>query len=164
MTLKLERPSIESQLYWAPSQIEGAGNGLYCHIAIRKGQKIGEYRGRLLPEEAAKNKYIDKRYFIETHILVNGQEKLFYIDGSDLIRNPLGYANHADAGTKRCNARARELDNGRVYVYATRVINADEEICWEYCRGWTVEDGKRLSALPLPFPAPLKKEAACAEL
>jgi len=117
-------------------------------VKIHKAQKIGEYKGRLLPKEAAANKYMDRRYFIETHRLIDGEEELWYIDGSDLHRNPLGYANHADSGDKRCNAFARVREDGRVYVYAKRNIQPDEEICWEYCRGWTVEDGKRLSPLP----------------
>jgi len=54
-----------------------------------------------------------------------------FIDGSNLGENPMGYINHPPAHLT-ANAIVRELNNGRVFVYAKRNIEPDEEILFDY--------------------------------
>lgn len=106
-----------------PSPIHG--KGLFAARAFRRGERIGEYRGRILKrsEVIGKHKKLDCTYLVG---LTGGRH---YIDGT----NELRYANHADGSEGRSpNAHLRELHNKRVYLYATRAIRKNEEILFNY--------------------------------
>lgn len=124
-----------------PSEIEGAGSGLFTTEDIKKRTAIGEYVGQLLPDfrnEQVK-KHFDNGYLMQTFI----DGKRFYIDGSDLSRNIMGFANHAnkDATERdiftghyfwRCNMICMQTKDGRCFFYARRDIKAGEELLFEY--------------------------------
>lgn len=114
-----------------PSEIDGAGSGLFTTVDIKKKTLIGEYIGRaVLP--AVRNeevrRHFDNGYLMET--VIDG--KKFYIDGSDLSINIMGFANHAPKGSWRCNMVCKQRNNGRCFFYAHRNIRAGEELLFEY--------------------------------
>ena len=106
-----------------PSPIHG--KGLFAARAFRRGERIGEYKGKILKRsEVIGNRKRDCTYLVG---LKGGQR---YIDGT----NELRYANHADGseGGRSPNAHLRELDNKRVFLYATRAIHKGDEILFNY--------------------------------
>lgn len=105
-----------------PSPIHG--KGLFAARAFRRGERIGEYKGKILKRsEVIGNRKRDCTYLVG---LKGGHR---YIDGA----NELRYANHADgSGDRWPNARLRELDNKRVFLYATRAIHKGDEILFNY--------------------------------
>ena len=106
-----------------PSAIHGYG--VFATRPIKKGRRIGEYKGKRLPRKQVIGTGRDCTYLMSTR---NGQ---VFIDGSNLGENPMGYINHPPAHLT-ANAIVRELNNGRVFVYAKRNIEPDEEILFDY--------------------------------
>lgn len=97
----------------------GAGRGLFATGPIKKADFIIEYIGEKLPNSIADT--LGTRYLFD---LENG----FTIDGSPMW-NTARWINHS------CKPNAEtELDEekGRVYVFATRAIEAGEEITMDY--------------------------------
>lgn len=137
MAAQLERASLEEAVATIgdgvavePSQLEGAGRGLYARgRAFRRGQRITEYAGERLADklEAARRP-------VQTHILhlsatYHGQHgNDVYVDGD---RNPVrghgggSFANHRPKG--QCNADFA-LRDGSAFLVATRDIADGEEI------------------------------------
>lgn len=111
------------------SEISGAGAGLFAATLIKRGTRIGEYLGPVVFDS---DKPIDNGYLMATHYSSANESVPCYIDGAYLESNTMGFANHAKRGTRACNMRARELDDGRVFFYAKRDIQLGEELCFEY--------------------------------
>lgn len=113
-----------------PSEIDGAGSGLFVTVNIKRKSLIGEYIGRIIP--AVRNeqvrRHFDNGYLMDT--VING--KKCYIDGSDLSINIMGFANHAERSSYSCNMVCKQRKNGRCFFYARRNIRAGEELLFEY--------------------------------
>jgi SET domain-containing protein len=101
------------------------GKGVFASRFITRGRKIGEYKGKILKKKQVIDSKRDCTYMMA---IKRGQQ---YIDGSDLKKNPMGYINHPPEGRK-ANVRARELDGGRVFIYAVRDIKPGEELLFHY--------------------------------
>lgn len=111
-----------SLFYVAPSRIHGLG--LFAKQPIHRNQRIGEYRGKILKrKQVIDNPHLDCTYMMSI------KNKRQFIDGSDLSKNPMGYINHS---SDRPNVRARELNNGRVWFYATKDIPQHAELLFDY--------------------------------
>ena len=96
------------------------GLGLFAVRAIKKHEKIAEYKGpRVTPEEALRLEHRGNRYLYEINPRVT-------IDGSPR-GNIARYANHS------CNPNTETYSyGGRVYIRALRRIKPDEEITYDY--------------------------------
>ena len=110
------------------SLLPGAGKGLFTKKAISKGTRIVEYKGKVttwkeVDDDNGKNGYI---YYIDRNHVINERP---------LTKTFGRYANDA-AGLKkvkglRNNARY-VIDEMRVFIEATRDIEAGEEILVRY--------------------------------
>ncbi|MGE0405051.1 MAG: SET domain-containing protein-lysine N-methyltransferase [Candidatus Korobacteraceae bacterium] len=93
--------------------------GCYTTSSIRKGARILEYTGPLLPQKEADRLYDDKDF---TYLFGVGDGK-FLIDGHCMA----AFLNHS------CDPNC-ETDEvkGRVWIFALRDIKPGEELCYDY--------------------------------
>ena len=93
------------------------GEGLFARTMIKKGDRILEYTGALIPtSEADQSK---SRYLFEI-------DDAWTIDGSPLS-NTARYINHC------CEPNTEaEIEDGRIMIYATRDIAVSEELTIDY--------------------------------
>lgn len=109
-----------------PSNIPNAGMGVFARTPYTRGERIGQYKGKLLSKnEVLNNPDLDCRYMMKI------RRGKMYIDGSNLKKNPMGYLNYAKRG-EGSNLICKELVDGRVYFYATRDIREGEELLFDY--------------------------------
>ncbi|GAC1683287.1 MAG: SET domain-containing protein-lysine N-methyltransferase [Gemmatimonadaceae bacterium] len=107
----------------APSPI--AGRGAFAIRAIRKGERIIEYKGERITWAEADLRYPDD-------VTVNHHTFLFAIDDDVVVDAALGgnaarFINHSCA--PNCDA---VIDEGRIYIEAIRPIAAGDELCYDY--------------------------------
>jgi SET domain-containing protein len=99
------------------------GKGVFASRAIAKGERIIEYKGRLITEEEADELYGDDDsnhtflFLLDNDMVIDA-----YRDG-----NSARWINHSC----RPNCEPVEEDN-RLYIHATRGIEAGEELSYEY--------------------------------
>jgi uncharacterized protein len=118
---------LEKELEIKESSIPGAGKGLFTNTFIPKGTRIVEYKGTVTTWDAVRhdptNAYI---YFLKPNHV---------IDARDHPKSLARYVNDA-RGLVRSKDRANNAkftnDGLRVFVEATRDIQAGEEIFVEY--------------------------------
>jgi hypothetical protein len=95
-----------------------AGLGLFAEASFRRGQKIIEYKGPLIPGKIAEN-ITNNRYLFD----VNSR---WTIDGRGR-ENMARYANHS------CKPNAEsEIRGKRVFIFALKKILPGEEITYDY--------------------------------
>lgn len=118
---------LEKHLEVKPSTIPGAGNGLFTRVAIEKGTRIVEYKGRITTwkevEWDSDNKYI---YTINPKHVIDAQRTL-----KALAR----YANDAKGLTKvkGLNNNCVYVNDGlRAYIESVKPIPAGAEILVAY--------------------------------
>jgi SET domain-containing protein len=110
-----------------------AGRGAFAVSAIRKGQRIIEYRGqRISPAEA------DRRY--EDTKVKHPRVLLFSVDGRTVIDggvegNEARFINHS------CEPNCEAVtERRRIWIYALRDIRAGEELTYDYNLTGETED------------------------
>jgi len=95
----------------------GVGMGLFAVKQIKKGERILEYTGKRIPTKEANES--DSRYLFEIN-------RYWTIDGP-VPENIAGYVNHAcDPNTEA------QIEDGRIFYYATRDIESGEELTIDY--------------------------------
>jgi len=119
---------LEKQLIIKRSQIPGAGKGLYTKKEIAKGERIVEYKGKIITwPEAKQQKYINGYIFYITRNHV--------IDAYTYIKALARYANDARGFAKikgLTNNAEYVVDGGKAYIDAKRKIEKGEEILVGY--------------------------------
>jgi len=95
----------------------GLGRGLFALHDIQKGEFIIEYTGRRISTAYADT--LKTRYLFEI-------DQTWTIDGSE-TSNVARYINHACNPNSEC-----EVEDGQIYIYATRNIKKGEEITIDY--------------------------------
>jgi hypothetical protein len=99
------------------------GRGAFALRRIRRGQRIAEYTGPRISTEEADEKYDNN---------TDGRTYLFIIDSKTVIDATNGggdarFINHS------CDPNCEtEMDNKRVFIYATRTIEPGEELAYDY--------------------------------
>jgi uncharacterized protein len=119
--MKPSDPAAEGQLEnirIGPSQIHGQG-GFAVHI-IQKGARVIEYVGERITKEESLRRCEANNWFI---FWLNDE---FDLDGS-VASNPARFLNHSCA--PNCEAI---VDDGRVWIVASRDIQAGQEITFNY--------------------------------
>lgn len=131
----LADPKYEAQTEIRPSLIPGAGNGLFALVAIKEGEWIGTYGGRLLKKE----EYPTGNAYIATikECAYKAAGPFRYIDGKDTSSHVtrINFAPKKINGvwTKLQNARIRQLCKSPYFIFvATRDIKPGEEIMSSY--------------------------------
>lgn len=135
---------LEKNLEVKTSQIPAAGLGLFTKVAIKKGDMIIEYKGRITSWADADHMDGDNPFLFhvtDEHV----------IDGSKHKKAIAKYANDAKGLT-----RIKELKNNsefveegvRVFIQATRDIKAGSEIFVDYGPDYwkTVRDNIKIQA------------------
>jgi uncharacterized protein len=123
-------PLLEKFLIIKKSRLPGAGKGLFTKVAIRKGTRIVEYKGRLQTWKEVKDQDGHNGYlmYINRNVVINALPAL---------KNFGRYANDA-LGLTRINGilnNAEYISEGnRCYIDATRNIKPNEEILVGYGR------------------------------
>ena len=117
------------------SQIPNSGKGLYTKSNIRKGEIIGEYKGRRIT-----NKIHQKLANEDKDGYVYGDGN-FLIDAMHSVRCPMRYMNDAAGITRvkglKNNAEFKfHKDVQKVFVYATHDIKAGQEIFVDYTKSY----------------------------
>ena len=114
-------PSSEFETLWLvcrPSPIHGLGG--FARAAIPKGTRVVEYIGERISKQESLRRCEGNNQFIFS---LNDAEDL---DGN-VAWNPARFLNHGCA--PNCEA---ELQDGRIWIIATRDIPAGEEITFNY--------------------------------
>ena len=110
------RASINSRFEARASQ-HGTGDGLFTVVPIKKGAFILEYTGTKIPTATADES--ESRYLFEI-------DDIWTLDGPP-PENTAGYINHD------CHPNVEaEVEDGRIMIYATRAIQAGEELTIDY--------------------------------
>lgn len=127
---------LEKQLLIKRSGLTKAGKGLFTEKAIAKGKKIVEYRGLIKPLVEIK----DRRYAFYVN-------KNHVIDAKNHKEGVAHFANDAKGLSKKATLKnnAKYLKEGlRVFIVATKQINAGEEILVGYGKTYwaTTPDAK----------------------
>ncbi|MCL4305604.1 SET domain-containing protein-lysine N-methyltransferase [bacterium] len=117
-------PSDSSYFIVRDSVIQG--KGAFAVKAIRKGTRIIEYTGQLIPEDEADRRYDDSK--MKRH-----HTFLFQIcDGAVAIDAAVG-GNDARFINHSCNPNCEAVeDRGRVFIEAIRAIQPGEELTYNY--------------------------------
>lgn len=102
-----------------------AGKGAFALRPIAKGERIVEYLGERISHEEADRRYDDESMDVHHTFLFTVSSRTV-IDASQ-GGNEARYINHSCA--PNCEA---EIDRGRVFIHAIRVIAAGEELCYDY--------------------------------
>jgi len=121
-------PYLEKQLVIKRSQLPGAGKGLYAKRAIAKGERIVEYKGRIITWAEAK-----KQPGINGYLFYITAKKV--VDAAGYTKALARYANDARGFTKikgLLNNAEYVVDDGRVFIDAKRTIAKGEEILVGY--------------------------------
>ena len=107
------------------SNIPNSGDGLFTLTDIKKGELICEFTGvEISPKEAAKLEGIRGHYLIQRD---NGT--ILDVFNSD---SPAIKCNDARGSNFKNNASINEVENGEIWLIATRRIKAGEEIFCSY--------------------------------
>ena len=119
---------LEKELIIKRSQIPGAGKGLYTKKEIAKGERIVEYKGKVITwPEAKQQKYINGYLFYV--------KRNYVIDAYSYIKALARYANDARGFAKikgLTNNAEYVVDGGKAYIDAKRKIEKGEEILVAY--------------------------------
>ncbi len=112
--------------------IPGSGMGLFADEYIRRGELIVEVTGEKYPGDS------DVVLENDLYLLDSGDGSNDYID----VKGPAMYANDACGLTRKAgmvnNSLFRLLDDGKLWLEATRTIRQGEEIFASYGRPyWT---------------------------
>ena len=120
---------MEKDLYTAPSTIKNAGLGLFTKVAIPKGARIIEYKGKVTDWKTVLkgrtfNAYV---YYITRNHCIDARAAK-----TKLAR----YANDANGLTRikglRNNSEYKMTSDRRVFIHAIRNISAGSEILVPY--------------------------------
>lgn len=128
-------PLLEKSLIIKKSRLPGAGKGLFTKIAIKRGTRIVEYKGRLQTWKEVKDQDGHNGYlmYISRKAVINALPALKTFGR---------YANDAMGLTRVAGMRnnAEYVSEGnRCYIDATRNIKPNEEILVGYGRTyWTL--------------------------
>ncbi len=99
------------------------GKGVFAARAISKGERIIEYKGTLITEAEADDRYGDD----ETN-----HTFLFLLD-NDMVIDAYRGGNSARWINHSCNPNCEPMEEGnRLYIDAIRNIKAGEELAYEY--------------------------------
>lgn len=99
------------------------GRGVFAARAIAKGERIVEYKGTLITEAEADERYGDD----ETN-----HTFLFLLD-NDMVIDAYRGGNSARWINHSCNPNCEPVEeDNRLYIHATRNIKAGEELGYEY--------------------------------
>ncbi len=102
------------------------GRGVYARVPIRKGKRIIEYTGKIIPwEQANEEEPHDPEHPNHTFYfgLENGREVIDANRGGNEAR----WINHSCA--PNCEADEK---HGRVFIYALRNLGVGEELFYDY--------------------------------
>jgi len=116
------------------------GSGVYATRRIRKGTRIAEYLGERITHQEADERYAAKGQD-------DGHTFLFVVSDKVVIDagvngNDARFINHS------CDPNCEAvIEGGRVFVEATRTIQAGEELGYEYGLTWeSTDDPEELAA------------------
>lgn len=123
------------------------GNGVFAVTDIRKGERLIEYKGRLLSDKRADRLYADDGESGHTFLFTLNDD---WIIDANVDGNLARWINHGCA--PNCETLIEEDDGGdpkkdRVFIEAIRRIKAGEELTYDYHISLDVPHSKRLKAL-----------------
>lgn len=104
--------------------------GLFANVDIAKGDRILEYRGRLIGKEESERLCLEweEKARVKGHglVYVFNLNDAFDLDGN-IPRNPAKYINHS------CDENCEAVnEDDRIFIYAKKDIAAGEELYFDY--------------------------------
>jgi len=119
---------LEKYLFIKKSKLPGAGKGLFTKVAIPKGQRVVEYKGKLCRWKEVKHTdgYNGYLMYIHSHAVIDAQPALFTLGR---------YANDAAGFGKRPGLRnnCEYVSEGtKCYIESKRLIKKGDEILVGY--------------------------------
>ncbi|MEO5596328.1 MAG: SET domain-containing protein-lysine N-methyltransferase [Lysobacteraceae bacterium] len=108
------------------------GNGVFAAEAIRKGERLVQYQGRLRSHEEVDDEYADLDETGHTFLFTLNDD---YVIDANTDGNVARWINHSCK--PNCEAVVVEDDDGdrskdRVFIEAMRAIKPDEELTYNY--------------------------------
>jgi uncharacterized protein len=119
---------LEKFLSVKRSKIPEAGKGLFTNVAIEKGTRIVEYKGKIRKWKDVKDQDGHNGYLM--YITRNS-----VIDGRPSIKTLARYANDANGSSKLTGLKNNceyVAEGDRCYIDSTRLINKGNEILVDY--------------------------------
>jgi SET domain-containing protein len=99
------------------------GKGVFATRAIAKGERIIEYKGKLITEAAADDRYGDDE----------GNHTFLYLLDNGMVLDANRGGNSARWINHSCSPNCEPVEEGnRLYVHAIRNIKAGDELSYEY--------------------------------
>ncbi len=104
--------------------------GVFAHVDIAKGERILEYRGRVIDKETSERMCLEweekARQSGDGLVYVFNLNDSHDLDGN-VPRNPAKYINHS------CDENCEAInEDDRIFIYAKRNIAAGEELFFDY--------------------------------
>lgn len=136
---------LEKELFVQPSTLEGAGNGLFTRIDIKKGTRIIEYKGKVTTWKEVTSTGIFNGYVFYI-------KKNHVIDAKNYKKGIARFANDARGLTRKkgtVNNAEYVQESGRVFIEAKKNIAAGEEIFVSYGKEYwdVVRNNNRIDAM-----------------
>jgi uncharacterized protein len=100
------------------------GKGIFAKTKIKKGEKIGRYKGKVISWDEAQERFVDLDGHSHTFFFGINDEQV--IDGDD-NGNGMKYCNHSCTP----NAEARNK-KGKIWIHALQEIKKGGEIFYDY--------------------------------
>ena len=128
-------PKLEQKTEIRKSRIPGAGNGVFSRVAIKKGETIGEYGGRMLKK---KNRPADNVYVMRVPECARKGDKPYVVIDGRHSRSHMTRVNFAPSQingvkTHLQNTTIRSLCKKPFVIFvASRDIGAGEELLTSY--------------------------------
>ena len=99
------------------------GKGVYAAVALRKGARIIEYKGKLIPEAVADRRYGDDE----------GNHTFLFLLESGMVIDACRGGNSARWINHSCDPNCEPIEDGnKLYIHALRNIKAGDELSYEY--------------------------------
>jgi len=99
------------------------GKGVFATRAIAKGERIIEYKGKLITEAVADDRYGDDE----------GNHTFLFLLDNDMVIDANRGGNSARWINHSCNPNCEPVEEeNRLYIHALRAIRAGDELAYEY--------------------------------
>lgn len=117
-------PHFDKSLHIGKSQLPGAGLGLFTRVAIPRGARITEYKGRLVRWNDIKHEDGINGYILRV-------DRMWAINAQRYYKTFGRYANDAQGLSRQRNLNNNAeyvIDGKRCFIEAKRIIRKGEEI------------------------------------
>jgi SET domain-containing protein len=123
------------------------GNGVFATALIRKGQKVTEYKGRVIPSSETKRLYDGDIHTGHTFLFALNDEWDVDANRRGNIARWINHGCDPNCITYARGHASRDPRRSRIIIEARRTIRPGDEILYDYCLSFNVPITRRLREL-----------------